>query len=88
MGHGDDIALVDVNYPAHSCATRLVRTDGVSATGALEAIMSVFPLDSYVDFPVNTMKVVGDAEAIPEIVLDFIEGLEIQIPGNPPQYLP
>ena len=73
MGHGDEIALVDANYPAHSCARRLVRMDGVSATGALAAIMTVFPLDSYVDCPVSTMEVVGDTEAVPEIVASFRE---------------
>lgn len=73
MGHGDEIALVDANYPAHSCARRLVRMDGVSATGVLAAVMTVFPLDSYVDCPVNTMEVVGDAEAVPEIVVGFRE---------------
>ena len=71
MGHGDEIALVDANFPAESCAQRLVRMGGVSATRALEAIMSVFPLDTYIDCPANTMQVVGDADAVPEIVSDF-----------------
>ena len=71
MGHGDEIAVVDANYPAESAAHRLVRLDGVSATQTLEAILSVMPLDQYVEYPVHTMQVVGDADAVPEIVAEF-----------------
>jgi len=46
MGHGDDIAIVDANYPALAHAKRLVRMDGVSAVAMVDAILSVLPLDS------------------------------------------
>ncbi len=71
MGHGDEIAVVDANFPAESCARRLVRLDGLYATVVLEAIVSVLPIDTYVETPVNTMQVVGDADAVPEIVREF-----------------
>lgn len=95
MGHGDEVAIVDANYPAHAAieatridlrdrsaivnanypaqrgAQRLVRLDGVCATRALQAILSVLPLDAYVRHPVLTMQVVGDADAVPEIVAEF-----------------
>ena len=71
MGHGDEVAIVDANYPAQRTAQRLVRLDGVSATRALQAVLSVLPLDSYVPHSVHTMQVVGDAEAVPEIVAEF-----------------
>lgn len=71
MGHGEEIAIVDANYPAQSAAGRLVRMDGVSATRALQAVLSVLPLDAYVRHSVHTMQVVGDADAIPEIVAKF-----------------
>ena len=45
MGHGDEIAIVDANYPAKSNAKRLVRLDGADATQALIAILSVLPLE-------------------------------------------
>ena len=48
MGHGDEIAVVDGNYPADTDAKRLVRLDGHSATHILEAILSVMPLDEMV----------------------------------------
>ena len=48
MGHGDEIAIVDGNYPADTDAKRLVRMDGHSATAMLDAILSVMPLDEMV----------------------------------------
>jgi L-fucose mutarotase len=48
MGHGDEIAIVDGNYPADTDAKRLVRMDGHSATDVLDAILSVLPLDEMV----------------------------------------
>jgi L-fucose mutarotase len=48
MGHGDEIAIVDGNYPADTDAKRLVRMDGHSATDLLDAILSVMPLDDMV----------------------------------------
>ena len=46
MGHGDEIAIVDGNYPAATDARRLVRMDGHGALVLLNAILSVMPLDS------------------------------------------
>lgn len=71
MGHGDEIAIVDANFPARSTARRLVRMDEVSATRTLQAVLSVLPLDAHVACPVHTMQVVGDAEAVPDIVGKF-----------------
>lgn len=45
MGHGDEIALVDGNYPAQEHARRLVRADGHGLLPVLEAILRVLPLD-------------------------------------------
>lgn len=45
MGHGDEVALVDANYPAHDHARRLVRADGHGLIAVLEAVLSVLPLD-------------------------------------------
>jgi L-fucose mutarotase len=48
MGHGDDIAIVDGNYPADTDAKRLVRMDGLGVTEIMDAILSVMPLDEMV----------------------------------------
>jgi L-fucose mutarotase len=45
MGHGDEIALVDGNYPAQDHARRLIRADGHGLLPLLEAILQVMPLD-------------------------------------------
>ncbi len=49
MGHGDEIAIVDGNYPADEHGRRVIRADGVSATDMLDAILAVMPLDDFVD---------------------------------------
>ena len=51
MGHGDEIAIVDGNYPAQTDASRLVRADGHRLVPVLEAILSLMPLDQDVEFP-------------------------------------
>ncbi len=48
MGHGDDIAIVDGNYPADTDAKRLIRMDGLGVTEIMDAILSVMPLDEMV----------------------------------------
>lgn len=71
MGHGDEIVIVDVNHPAETNAQRLIRMDGVTATRVLEAVVSVLPLDTYVNCPVHTMQVVDAPDEVPEIVQNF-----------------
>lgn len=61
MGHGDEIAIVDANYPADSAGPALIRLDGISATDVLDAILTVMPLDDFVDEAAICMQVVGDA---------------------------
>ncbi len=61
MGHGDEIVIGDGNFPAASMAQRLVRCDGHSVPDVLDAIMQLFPLDTFVEKPVALMAVVpGD----------------------------
>lgn len=71
MGHGDEIVIADGNFPSESHALRLVRLDGVSATRAAEAILSLLPLDEFVENPAAVMAVVGDPDAEPAIVAEF-----------------
>ena len=71
MGHGDELAVVDANFPAVTNAKRLVRLDGATSTRALEAVLSLLPLDDFVEAPVAAMQVVGDPNAIPEVVKEF-----------------
>lgn len=71
MGHGDEIAIVDANYPAEGSGLPVVRLDGVSATAALGAILSVMPLDSFVPEAAWRMEVVGHPDQEEPIFAEF-----------------
>ena len=71
MGHGDEIAIVDANYPADAAGPELVRLEGISATDVLDAVLSVMPLDDFVEEAAITMQVVGDAGERPPVVTEF-----------------
>ena len=61
MGHGDEIVFADGNFPAASLARRLIRLDGHGVPEILDAVLKLFPLDTYVERPVGLMAVVpGD----------------------------
>jgi L-fucose mutarotase len=45
MGHGDDIAIVDGNYPAEDHGTRVIRADGHGLIPILEAVLTLLPID-------------------------------------------
>jgi L-fucose mutarotase len=70
MGHGDTVVLCDTNFPADSVARRtalgrLLRIDGVDAPRVARAVLSVIPLDSFVDDAAARMEVVGKPAEIP-----------------------
>ena len=72
MGHGDDLILCDANFPADSVARqtvlgRLLRIDNVTAARAARAILSVLPLDSFVDAPALRMEIVGKPDEVPPV---------------------
>jgi L-fucose mutarotase len=71
MGHGDEIAVVDRNFPATSTARRLVRLDGVNVTEAGRAILTLLPLDTFVEEPVLRMEVVGSPAELPTVQKEF-----------------
>ena len=71
MGHGDQLAIVDANFPAASHTRRLIRADGVSSTDILTAILHLLPIDNFCEHPARSMAVVGDDTATPDIVNDF-----------------
>lgn len=75
MGHGDDLAIVDANFPAAQVArqagARLVQIAGADAPAVLRALLPLFPLDTFVPQAAWTMQVVGDAQAVPPPVAEF-----------------
>lgn len=79
MGHGNDVAIVDANFPAASLAreggARLVQLAGATSAQALEAVLSLLPLDDFASEAAWTMQVVGDAAAVPQPVVEFAAAL-------------
>src|SRR5688500_16783485 len=72
MGHGDDLIIADTNFPSDSVARqtvlgRLLRIDCVTASRAAKAILSVMPLDSFVEHPALRMEIVGKPSEIPPV---------------------
>lgn len=81
MGHGDEIALVDGNYPAQSHAQRLVRADGHGVLALMEAILPVLPLDADVPAPILRASLHNDP-AHRGVIHEGIEALAARlVPG-------
>jgi L-fucose mutarotase len=85
MGHGDVLILADTNFPADSVAAatvrgELFRMDNLTSAQAAEAILSVMPLDTFVDDFAGRMEVVGHPHDVPPVqaevqaVIDAAEG--------------
>ena len=65
MGHGDELVIVDGNFPAYSVNDRVVRVDGVDTHTLLEAILEFLPLDTFSKHNLFLMKPSDDH--IPEV---------------------
>lgn len=90
MGHGDDLVICDVNHPAATIASettygKLVDMAGCDIPTATAAILSLMPLDTFVEAPVARMQVVGDPYAqVPifarmQASIDTAEGRPVQM---------
>jgi L-fucose mutarotase len=71
MGHGDELAVVDANFPAASLGPPVIELAGAGAPEALGAILTLLPIDLQAEPAAFTMAIVGDATAVPEAVADF-----------------
>src|SRR5687768_17402419 len=72
MGHGDVLIVADTNFPSDSIARatvtgRLLRMENLTAAQAIEAILSVLPLDTFVDDFAGRMEVVGQPDEVPPV---------------------
>lgn len=85
MGHGDTLVICDTNFPAESVAQattlgRLLRMENITCAQAATAILSVFPLDTFVDDFAARMEVVDAPNDVPDVqaevqaVIDTTEG--------------
>ena len=92
MGHGDMLIVADANFPAQAVARqtvlgRLLTMENLTSSQAVEAVLSVYPLDTYVPDFAGRMEVVGDPAARPEVqrevqaIVDRVEGRARPLPG-------
>lgn len=75
MGHGDDLIIADTNFPSDSIARqtrlgRLLRLDNVTAARAARAVLSLYPLDTFVDDAAARMEIVNDPKQIPPVQME------------------
>ncbi|TIM24295.1 MAG: ribose ABC transporter [Mesorhizobium sp.] len=71
MGHGDDLIIADTNFPSDSVARqtvlgRLLRIDALAAD-VVKAVLSLYPLDTFVDDAAARMEIVGKPDEIPAV---------------------
>ncbi len=82
MGHGDKLVLTDANFPAysHSLNNKVIRLDGVNIKEAASAILSVFPLDSFIvsqgGSPALRMEVDNKPDELTETHKEFINAVK------------
>jgi len=81
MGHGDEVAIVDANFPADSvgrgtCHGRPLVLAGASATQAVKAVLSVMPLDQYVEQPARTMAAPPSPEGTPPVQREVQDAID------------
>ena len=87
MGHGDDLAIVDCNFPATSVARRLVRLDSADLPAALKACLHLMPLDTFVASPALRMMQVHAPDEVPEVqkecqeIINRAEGRTVELAG-------
>ncbi|MEO8163954.1 MAG: RbsD/FucU domain-containing protein [Betaproteobacteria bacterium] len=60
MGHGDELAIVDANFPSASSGRPVIRADGSPVTAVAAAVLSLMPLDEFVPCAAFHMQVVDD----------------------------
>lgn len=83
MGHGDELVIGDCNFPAASMGKRCVRADGLGGADVLDAVLSLFPLDAFVNAPVTLMQVMpGTVDGDPPIWNEFAGIVERHEPGT------
>jgi L-fucose mutarotase len=69
MGHGDQLVIADGNFPAASCAQRLVRMDGHGTSEVLETVLTLFPLDEAPNTSLGVMATQDGSK--PDIWTDY-----------------
>jgi L-fucose mutarotase len=82
MGHGDEIALVDGNYPAAEHARRLIRCDGHDVIAVLDAVLTLMPVDDFVSDALIRAVPAADPARIDPVHADMIAVCAKRAPGQ------
>lgn len=85
MGHGDVLMLVDRNYPAAASGRPVIRLGEASVLRAARAILSVFPLDSFIEHPLERMEVDNDPSKVTP-TQEVLLALASEYEGRPLEY--
>ena len=80
MGHGDEIALVDGNYPGLEHARRLIRLDGHGVVRVLDAVLSVLPIDDFVPQAIFRATVKQDRDALDPVHAEMVDVCARHVP--------
>jgi L-fucose mutarotase len=83
MGHGDELVLADVHFPAESVGRRVLRADGLRIADLLDGILPLFAVDSYVPDPIVMMAAVDGDRADPAVHERYREAIARCHPGAP-----
>ncbi len=73
MGHGDEIAIVDGNYPGLEHARRLIRLDGHGVIRVLDAVLSVLPIDDFVEQAIFRATVKADRDKLDPVHEEMVD---------------
>lgn len=81
MGHGDTLIIADTNFPSDSIARQtvigdLLRMDNLTAGQAAEAVLSVLPLDTFVDDFAGRMEIVGNTDEVPAVQMEVQQAID------------
>lgn len=83
MGHGDEIVLADAHFPGHTVNPRVLRADGLDIATLLDAILTLFELDSYAD-PLVMMAAVAGDQLDPAVEKRYMAAVTRHVPSAKP----
>jgi len=82
MGHGDMLIIADTNFPTHSMAKQTVvgevlRMDNLTCAQAIEAVLSVMPLDTFVEDFAGRMEIVDAPDEVPPVQAEVQAAIDV-----------
>lgn len=84
MGHGDEIILADAHFPGETYNKNVIRADGLRIPDLLAAILPLFELDAYVEYPLIMMAAVKGDELNPTVEESYLKSIHQTNPDAAP----